>query len=174
VIGVASAAWDPGAADQMRYVASATGTVDATGQPLVYVTGAEVTADVVDGIADLAGGTPQDVSTMTEDLPDRAEYLERGEAEVDARQFIESIIPVRAIPEEGMLGGIDEAAGTFRGVIPGTAVEFQIVFQNDFLTPRETSRIYEALIVVMGNGVARLDVRRVYIVVPPEGDEVLI
>lgn len=175
VIGVASNAWDPATVtSHMQYVASATGTVDAAGQPLVYQTGAEVTYDVVNAISDLAGGTPQDVSTTNEDLADWPEYLERGEPEVDATQFIKSVVPVRALPEEGLLGEIDVPAGTFRGVIPGTTVEFQIVFQNDFLPPRESSRIYEALIVVIGNGVARLDERHVYIVVPPEGEDILI
>ncbi len=57
---------------------------------------------------------------------------------------------------------------------PGTIVEFEVVFQNDFIPPRETSRIYEALIIVVGNGVAHLDERHVYIIVPPEGEVILI
>jgi len=171
VIGVGSQAWGD-AISHLQYVASATGTVDPSDQPLVYECDAAVTADVVDAIAELAGNTPQDVSTTTQDLPDRQEYLDRDEPEVDARGFIKAIRPVQAIPEEGLLHGMDET--TFRGVIPGTTVEFQVVFQNDFVPPRETSRIYEALIIVVGNGVAHLDERHVYIIVPPEGEEILI
>jgi hypothetical protein len=175
VIGVASdvmAGWDTDVIPHLEHVARATGTVNSDGEPLVYESGAAVTANVVDAIAELAGNTPQDVSTTTEDLPDRAEYLGRGEPEIDARGFIKAIRPLRANPADGLLGGMDET--TFRGVIPGTDVEFEVVFQNDFVGPRETSRIYEALIIVVGNGVARLDERHVYIIVPPEGQEVLI
>ena len=172
VIGVGSAAMSAAALTDMEYVATGTGTVDVTGAPLVYDCAAEVSYDVVDAISDLAGGTPQDVSTTTEDLPDWDEYLARGEPEVDARGFIRAIRPSRAIPPEGVTGGIDDT--TFRMVIPGTRVEFEVVFQNDFVGPRDTSRIYEALIIVLGNGVARLDERHVYIVVPPEGEEILI
>lgn len=173
VIGVASdASWDADVVPQLQHVARATGTVNSAGAPLVYESGAAVTADVVDAIAELAGSTPQDVSTTTEDLPDWAEYLARGEPEVDANRFIRSITPLRATPETGLLGGMNET--TFLGVIPGTNVVFQVEFGNDFVPPRETSRIYEALIIVLGNGVARLDERHVYIVVPPEGQEVLI
>ncbi len=175
VIGVASdvdPSWDADVIQHLEHVASATGTVSSDGRPLVYTSGAAVTSEVVRAIEDLAGNTPQDVSTTTEDLPDRPEYLERGEPEVDASRFIKSIRPLSATPADGLLGGMDET--TFRGVIPGTSVEFEVTFQNDFVGPRETSRIYEALIIVIGNGVARLDERHVYIIVPPEGQEVLI
>jgi hypothetical protein len=175
VIGVASdvdVSWDAEVLDHLEYVASATGTVNSAGQPLVYQSGASVTGEVVDAIAELAGNTPQDVSTTTEDLPDRSEYLERGEPEIDASRFIKSVRPLAATPESGVMGGMDET--TFRGVIPGTLVEFEVTFQNDFVGPRETSRIYEALIIVIGNGVARLDERHVYIIVPPEGQDILI
>ncbi len=175
VIGVASdvmAGWDTEVVPHLEHVARATGTVNSSGAPLVYQSGAAVTADVVDAIAELAGNTPQDVSTITEDLPDWDEYLARGEPEIDATRMIKSITPLRANPESGLLGGMNETS--FLGVIPGTSVTFQVEFMNDVVPPRETSRIYEALIIVIGNGVARLDVRHVYIVVPPEGQEILI
>jgi hypothetical protein len=172
VIGVASNAWGANAVDHMRYVATNTGTVDFSGQPLVYETGGEVSYEVVEAIGDLSSSTPQDVSTGSEDLPDWPQYLSAGEPEVDATGFIQAITPVRAIPPEGMLGAMTET--TFEQVIPGTDVEFEVHFFNDFVPPRETSRIYEAIIIVVGNGVARLDERHVYIIVPPEGQEVLI
>lgn len=172
VIGVAANAWGANAVEHMRYVARGTGTVDGSGQPLVYETTGEVSYEVVNAISQLAGSTPQDVSTTTQDLPDWPEYLAAGEPEIDATGFIQSIRPVRTIPDGGLLGNMTET--TFEQVVPGTAVEFEVVFFNDFVGPRETSRIYEALIIVVGNGVAHLDARHVYIVVPPEGQEVLI
>jgi hypothetical protein len=63
---------------------------------------------------------------------------------------------------------------TFHQVIPGTQVEFAVDFWNDVRRPADVAQIFQARIIVMGNGVARLDERRVYIVVPPEGTILLI
>ena len=57
---------------------------------------------------------------------------------------------------------------------PGTQVEFQVDFWNDFVPPPPTAQVYRARIVVTGNGVARLSERRVFVIVPPEGGTVLI
>jgi hypothetical protein len=40
--------------------------------------------------------------------------------------------------------------------------------------PAATAQVFRARIVVVGNGVARLDERMVYIIVPPEGGVILI
>jgi hypothetical protein len=40
--------------------------------------------------------------------------------------------------------------------------------------PAATAQVFQARIVVIGNGVARLDERRVFIVVPPDGGEIVI
>ncbi|MBX3271612.1 MAG: hypothetical protein KF729_15205, partial [Sandaracinaceae bacterium] len=63
---------------------------------------------------------------------------------------------------------------TFYGVIPGTIVEFAVDFYNDVRMPAETAQVFQARIIVLGNGVARLDERRVFIIVPPDGGVVLI
>nr|MDQ3036940.1 hypothetical protein [Myxococcota bacterium] len=97
----------------------------------------------------------------------------------DATLFIKSITP-----DEGYRDGVPGAnpgvsyaskdATTFYEVIPGTMVDFDVDFWNDVRPPAATAQVFQALIIVMGNGVARLDERRVYIVVPPEGSIVLI
>jgi hypothetical protein len=91
---------------------------------------------------------------------------------------------ILAVPVEGYRDGIagpnpgvsytrrDET--TFYGVIPGTMVDFDVDFWNDVRPPAATAQVFQARIVVVGNGVARLDERRVFIVVPPDGGEIII
>ncbi|MBN1773095.1 MAG: hypothetical protein JXB32_17645, partial [Deltaproteobacteria bacterium] len=90
----------------------------------------------------------------------------------DARQFITRITPVSCSPTEGCPRGFDDT--TFFGVQPGTLVTFDVTFYNGVFPPRETASVFKATIVVLGNGVARLDERTVIIIVPPTGDWVWI
>jgi hypothetical protein len=155
----------------MCNVARDTGSVRIDGTPLCFEigsTGTNITTDVVNAIAELVGGTPQDVSTRTENVPGNPD-------EFDATGFIKAITPV-----EGYVGGTPGVgytgrdSTTFFGVVPGTDVEFAIDFWNDVRQPAAAAQIFEARIIVIGNGVADLDSRNVYIVVPPEGGVVLI
>jgi hypothetical protein len=157
------------ASTDMIAVATMTGSVSGTGSPLVFDGDPGTTsAQILAGIQSLVGGTPQDVTTRTENVPGNPD-------EFDATLFIKSITPV-----EGYRMG---AAGTgyaskdtvaFYGVIPGTLVEFAIDFYNDVRMPATTAQIFRARIIVVGNGVADLDSRDVYIIVPPEGGTILI
>jgi len=152
-------------------VARDTGTVDGTGTPLVFdinTDGSGLSGAVVDAVASLTGGTPQDVSTRTENVPGNPD-------EFDATLFIKSITPVEGY-RDGVAGtGYDSFDDTtFYGVIPGTLVDFAIDFWNDVRPPAATAEIFQARIIVVGNGVADLDSRNVYIVVPPEGGTILI
>jgi len=153
----------------MDAVARMTGSVDGSGTPLVFDGDPGSTStQILTGIQTLVGGTPQDVTTRTENVAGNPD-------EFDATLFIKAIVPV-----EGYFGG---AAGTgytskddvaFYGVTPGTQVEFAIDFYNDVRPPADVAQIFRARIIVVGNGVADLDSRNVYIVVPPEGGTVLI
>jgi hypothetical protein len=154
-------------------MARMTGSVDGSGGPLVYdAAGGAVSDAIIEGISALIGGTPQDVTTTTENV-------EGNPGGVDARGFIKAIVPVEGY-RDGVPGpnpGVSYTSldtTTFYGVVPGTLVDFEVDFHNDFVPPPVTSQIYRAVIVVIGNGVARLDERQVYIVVPPEGAVVLI
>lgn len=172
VIGVAVGGYSITVA-HMEAVAEATGTVDARGNPLVYISDSgEVSTNIIQGIQDLVGGVPQDITTTKRDLPDKEEYRNMGEVEVDATRFIKRIRPYSAIPQGNVLGGSDDT--TFYRVLPGTGVTFEVHFLNDFYPPKSTSRIFEALIIVVGNGVAELDERHVYIIVPPSDEEIVI
>ncbi|MEM9067309.1 MAG: hypothetical protein AAGE52_02345 [Myxococcota bacterium] len=157
--------------DDYEAIGRDTGTVDGSGNPLVFdinANGSGLGAAVVDAVASLVGGTPQDVSTRTENVPGNPD-------DFDATTFIKSITPVEGY-REGVPGvgydSFDET--TFYNVIPGTIVEFTIDFFNDVRPPAEVAQIFQARIIVVGNGVADLDSRNVYIVVPPDGVVILI
>jgi hypothetical protein len=176
VIGIYSGISPSAIREQYEQLAIATGTVDAAGTPLVLDIegdGTGLSSAVVDAIAALAGGTPQDVTTVTENVhgvnPD----------DFDATRFIVSIVPLEGYRDgiPGARPGISYAsrdATTFYGVIPGTVVELTVEFRNGVRPPAEVAQVFQARIVVIGDGVARLDERRVFIVVPPEDGIVLI
>jgi hypothetical protein len=158
-----------------REITVDTGTVRADGSPLTFSIaegGTGLSTAVVDAVTQLVGGTPQDVSTTTENIaginPD----------DFDATRFIKSIVPVEGY-RDGMAGAnpgvsyTSKDATSFYGVIPGTLVDFDVDFWNDVRPAAEVAEVFQARIVVMGNGVARLDERRVFIIVPPEGGIVL-
>ena len=152
-----------------------TGTVRADGSPLTFSIssgGSGLSGAVVDAVVELVSGTPQDVNTRTENVPGNPDGF-------DATLFIQSIIP-----DEGYNGGVSgpmpgvtyesKDMTTFYQVIPGTQVDFTIDFYNDVRPGQDVAQVFQALIIVVGNGVADLDSRNVYIIVPPEGGTILI
>jgi len=158
-----------GGRGDLEEAARRTGTVDGSGMPLVYdASGGTVSNSIVDGLGTLTGGVAQDVTTRTENEPGNPD-------EFDATLFIKAITPVEGY-RDGIAGmGYDSFDDTtFYNVIPGTMVDFAIDFFNDVRPPAATAEIFRARIVVVGNGVADLDSRAVYIVVPPDGGTILI
>ncbi len=152
----------------LEHYATQTGTVGTSG-PLVYdAPSGAISGVIVDGIEDLVGGVVQDVTTRTANV-------EGNPDDFDATLFIKAILAVEGY-NMGVAGtGYDSKDDrAFFGVIPGTQVDFAIDFYNDVRMPADTSQIFQARIIVVGNGVADLDARNVYIVVPPEGAVVLI
>ncbi len=150
-----------------------TGSVDSSGSPLVYTsTGGEVSDAIIEGIETLAGRTPQDVDTTTENVAGNPD-------EFDATTFIKAIVPLEGYNggNSGPMPGVTYASKddrVFYQVIPGTQVEFTVRFLNDVRPPAAAAQIFRATIIVRGNRVARLDSRNVYIVVPPDGAIILI
>ncbi|MBX3246923.1 MAG: hypothetical protein KF901_07065 [Myxococcales bacterium] len=152
-------------------IARDTGSVRGDGSPLLFSipgSGAGLSDAVVMAVQELVGGTPQDVSTRTENVAGNPD-------EFDATLFIKSITPVDGI-RDGIPGtGFDRMdETTFYGVIPGTLVTFEIDFWNDVRPGAERAQIFRARIIVVGNRVADLSSRNVYIVVPPDGGTILI
>lgn len=175
-IGIAVGDTEPVAYWRMDHeaVALATGSVDETGAPLVYnaLTGA-VSDAILMGLETLALRTPQDVNTNTENVPGNP-------GDTDATMFIKSIVPVEGYSPAGVPGPmpgvtyVSKDDTTFYGVTPGCMVDFAIDFYNDIVPPPATAQIYRARIIVVGNGVARLSERQVYIIVPPDRVIILI
>ncbi|MCC7538846.1 MAG: hypothetical protein IT379_21655 [Deltaproteobacteria bacterium] len=166
IIGVAVSG---GGADHLDELARATGSVDGSGNTLTQsASGGEVSDAIIDAIGVLAGGTPQDVGTRVENIP------ERNPDGFDATTFIKSIVPVEGI-RDGIRGTgySSKDDRVFYDVIPGTLLEFDVDFHNDVRPPAATAQIFLARILVVGNGVATLDARNVYIIVPPEGGTIL-
>ena len=163
-----------GSGPDMEEMARRTGSVRSDGSPLVFTGAASSTADqIITGITSLVGGTPQDVSTRTENVLGNPDGF-------DATQFIKNIVPVEGYGPAGESGPIpgvtytSKDMTTFYEVIPGTQVEFTIDFWNDVRPTPVRTEIHQAKIIVVGNGVADLDFRNVYIVVPPDGGVILI
>ena len=161
---------------QLCNVARDTGAVRADGTPLCFELGPNgdmIRMEVINAVAELVGGTPQDVSTTTENVAGNPD-------DFNATLFIKSIVPFEGYGADGVPGarpGISYASKdttTFYQVIPGTQVEFTVDFWNDVRPPADVAQVFQARIIVVGNGVARLDERKVYIIVPPEGGTILI
>jgi hypothetical protein len=163
VVGVYVDNWDTSGtalAHQQR-LATDSGAVDAAGHPLVSVsTDGTVSADAVDLVTRLARFTPMDIGTMPEDGPAEDLYG------IDAREFVAAVTPVFASPADGCSGWDDT---TFFAVQPGTSVTFDATFQNTIFPPRDEAAVFEVTIVVLGNGVARLDSHRNIVIIPPAG-----
>ncbi|MCB9633474.1 MAG: VWA domain-containing protein [Sandaracinus sp.] len=152
---------DGGGRAHMEEVARRTGTVDMAGAPLVQdAAGGAVSNSIIDAIGTLVGGVVQDVSTRLDNVPGNPD-------DTDATRFIKRVTPLEGyregIPGAGYASKDDR---TFYQVIPGTRVEFEVEFYNDFRNPpSDVAEIHRARIIVLGNGVAELDAREVYIIV---------
>jgi hypothetical protein len=168
VVGVASSDVSASGRPDLEEIARDTGTVDAGGVPIVFDVAADGTGlslGLVDAITNLASGTPQDVDTVLEDDPSDT---------VDATRFISEPAPatrkfVRPLSAEPPTGFSTMNDTTFFDVIPGTIVTFRVSAFNDFVEHGATTQVFRCLLVVRGNGVARLDEHDVIILVPARG-----
>lgn len=156
---------DPGSGNRAHFevLAEDTGAVDGDGVPLVFDVGedgAGLNSGVVQAVADLVGMTPQTVGTDVE--------------EGEGATFVGGIRPVDGVGPDGGHGYTTFDASEFQGVVPGAALDFEVTFVN----PREehptSTEIVETRIFVIGNGVAQLDERRVFIVLPRADLEIII
>jgi hypothetical protein len=156
VIGVAS----PGGRTDLEDIAMDTGTIDGAGAPLVFDVGADgsgLSTGLVAAIAELASGTPQDVDAFLEDDPSDSQ---------DATLFVRSVETVSPDPPDGVSG---RTPTMFLDVIPGTIVTFRVTAFNDTVRDGTTLQVFKCVLVLRGNGVARLDEQDVVFVVPAEG-----
>jgi len=159
-----------------RQIATDTGAVDATGEPVVIETasdGSTVSMGIVEAIWNLAHNVPETVHGRSRDDPSDA---------FDATRFIERIEPnvvggVADPRDPSMIceGGLEVAdtsgdghPDTFTSVLPGTTVCLDIhPATNGFIPPIGEPQVFVAFVDVIGHDVTVLDTRKVYFLVPP-------
>ncbi len=145
-------------------IARDTGAVE-DGAPLVFdigTSGSSLSDQVVAAIRTLADVIEFDVDAMLVD-PDPTDG-------VDPREFIESIVPVRAEPMDRIMG-IDPDTATFLGVRAGTRLFFQLRIRAGARVPGPEPQRFLLEIVFRGDRRTRLGSRFVEIVIPGEDGE---
>lgn len=182
VIGIASVdgcgpqVSNPTGVSQYQTYARDTGTIDAAGNPIVFTIGCDgsgLGTNLVNAVREIATETPQ---TITTEVLDGDDYPVQP-TPVDARSFIKSITPDSLVDGSTLIHCPDAARcneRAFFDVVPGTNVTFNVHFYNDFVPPASSAQVFRATIVVIGNGVARLDAHEVVIVVPAGSTPILI
>ncbi len=154
-------------------LARLTGTVDGSGNPVVFGPGstglAAAASNIVSAISTLTGQTPQDITTRTD--PDTGEArLPPGRT---TAEFITMVTPSRGSPD-APTGFTRLDTTTFYGVRPSTIVWFNVDFYNDFQAPTNSAQLFRATIQVIGRAGTIVDHRDVYMIVPAVGGSVLI
>jgi hypothetical protein len=148
-------------------LAMRTRTLDATGVPVVFGPGRNLTtvaAQVVDAVTRLAGGSVQDITARAVADP-AATGLPTGRTTAD---FVRAIAPVRGVPDSPT-GYERRDTTTFYNVAPATQVVFRADLRNDFAEGGDALRVYRATINATGRGGTVLDSRAISIVVPARG-----
>jgi hypothetical protein len=133
--------------------------------PLVFDVrpdGTGLGAVIVDAIGQLATLGTLDVSTrpVGETMGLRGEVLPPGSTTAD---FIQRILPEPPPPAGTTIDG-----EFFRDVTPGTTVQFRVTVQNTFVPEIAEPQLFTIDIQVLGDSVTVLDVRNVFVIVPPD------
>jgi hypothetical protein len=139
-------------------LANGTGSVDSAGSPYVFniaTNGSGLSRAVVDAVVDLANYSRMDVTAVP---------IDNTATALDERGFVDSIRAVSWGP--GSCAGIS-GGDTFVQCLPGTNVDFEVTFRNDFVMPTMTEQVFDFWIDVLGDGVYVLQRVPVRIVVPP-------
>lgn len=161
-VGVWSATSSSGR-NEVTDLATASGSVDRTGAPLVFDgDGAGVVPAVVAAINEIVEGVPLRVTIQATDEP--------GDAG-DSLQFIDRLQTNTTDPGCSMVATEDTDADgfpdAFPSVTPGTPVCWDVIpLQNDTVMPTPVPQIFEARLTVFGDG-SPLDSRRVFFLIPP-------
>jgi hypothetical protein len=149
----------PSSIPHLRALTTDTGSVDASGNPLVFDIGGGgggIGSEIVRAVSFVASELPLDVDAIAEDIP--------GDA-VDARLVLRGVRAASADPPTN----VSRIEGdTFFGVIPGTQLTFELILDASALPPASERRVFPARIIFRASG-SRLEVIEVDIVVP--GDD---
>ncbi len=156
------------ASTQWTDIALGTGSVDATGAPLLFPAsdgGSHIGTEIVDAVTTLANQIPLDVSARVRDLDDD---------DVDATIFVDRVVPNTVGGEEDprgtglvCVGGLMTSGDTFVAVPPGTPVCFDIYPE---VNETVNGGIFRASLEIVGEGVTVLDTRTIYFIVGPAVD----
>ncbi len=156
-IGIRSDTNDQAQTD-LRNIGFGTGSVDGSGQPFYFSVpgnGSGLSRAVVDAVRDLADFARFDVTAVAYDNP--------ATPGVDERDFVESITARAWGP-----GSCHSRAGNrFNGCLPGTNVDFDVVFRNDAVMPILTPQVFNFYIRVLLDDSTVAVEKPVRIVVPP-------
>ncbi len=152
--------------DYFEAVASATGTLDASGKSFNFAVGSDAIAADGKAMSEKIGEAIESLTSFVQMdvwVAGNSNELCNG-TEMSVANFILGGIPVKAEPPEG--ASIDEANMKFRDVNPGTVVTFDVQFHNDFCpNPTNAPVLYKAEAMVLGEG-AYLSKKEVQIIVP--------
>lgn len=123
---------------------------------------------IVDAIRQLATLANLDISAIPigESQGVAGEVLPAG---TDTADFIQSITPEAPAPPGSTIDG-----DVFRKVKPGSTVHFKLTARNDFVRHISVPQLFTIDIHVLGDEVTVLDVRKVYVVVPPAIEVVVV
>jgi hypothetical protein len=141
-------------------LADATGSVSGTGARYVFPiagTGTGLSGAVASAIVDLAQYSRMDISARSVDNTATA---------INERGFVQSITAVPGAESGARCAGISGGT-TFVQCLPGTRVNFNVAFRNNFVEPTATPQVFDFWIEVVGDGTFVLERIPVRIVVPP-------
>ncbi len=152
--------------DYFEAVASATGTLDASGKSFNFAVGSDAIAADGKAMSEKIGEAIESLTSFVQMdvwVAGNSNELCNG-TDMSVANFILGGIPVKAEPPEG--ASIDTANMKFRDVNPGTVVTFDVQFHNDFCpNPTNAPVLYKAEAMVLGEG-AYLSKKEVQIIVP--------
>ncbi|MFK7992073.1 MAG: vWA domain-containing protein [Sandaracinaceae bacterium] len=140
----------------LQAIAADTGAVDAEGAPIVTDLGGDRRPRVsrlLDAVTTLVDDSRLSVDAVATDVA--------GDT-IDATRFIRLIRPLRAIPSDGAT----VRGGRFESVTPGTRVEFEIVVENDFVSPDDAAQRFPFRVTLRDDGVAPLTSEVFEVIVP--------
>jgi len=147
----------------LRETASRTGAINAMGQPLVFDIGRDgrgLGTGVIDAMKTFADAAVFDIDLVLRDPAP-------GDG-VDVVAFVDTVIPLRADPMDGV-ERIDVEAGVFRGVTSGTTVVFQLQIRNDAVVPGSEPQRFDLEVIFRGDSRTQL-ARQIVILVIPGAD----
>jgi hypothetical protein len=180
-IGINSGTGSFSAHADMGIIASGTGSVDASGGPLVHdvaSSGSGLGAQIVDAIEILAQQVPVELTAvLRDDLSDLvdtvAEFVDHVEPSVvggyhDPRD--PTIVCAGGLLVDDRHAPLDGTPDTFTEVLPGTPVCFDVHVKQNWTVPATSEpQVFLMELDVVANDVTVVNTARIYFLVPPEG-----